>query len=595
MLPVKDFSLYLSYNLTNYSRMKSIVNSFLLSLAFMGVFAQPKEVKIKLIHTTDVHGNFFPYDIISNRPSCGGMASVSTFVNKERTKYNNKVLLLDGGDLLQGQPGVYYYNFLDVASPHLCADVMNYLKYDAIAMGNHDFETGHPVYDRWMRQCKMPILGANVLNTNGTNYLKPYKVFTIDGVKIAVLGMTTSAIPAFLPKSLWEGLYFADMEETARKWMKIIKTKEHPDLVVGLFHAGVNFSVINNLYHENASLEVAKKVPGFDVVLAGHDHTQFCKKIKNVDGESVLVINPANDAQFVSNVSIVVTKEGDKLLSKSVRGRLSNMKRQAADCDFMANFSNQYTKVYEFVNRRIGQFEEGMESKDAYFGSSAFIDMVHEMQLEISGADVSFTAPLSYNYIISKGDIYVRDMFKLYSYENMLCCMQLTGSEIKGFLEYSYSKWANQMTTPNDHLLQIVRKEDGSGYGFRNYGYNFDSAAGIIYTVDVTKPYGKRIHIERMADGSAFHLSKKYKVAVNSYRANGGGELLTKGAGIPVSELKNRVIASYPKDLRYYLMKMIEEKKSVMPKALNQWKFIPTKWTVPAAALDRELLFNGRK
>lgn len=575
--------------------MKSIVSTFLLSLFVISVWAKPKEVKIKLIHTTDVHGNFFPYDFISNHPSCASMANVSTYVNKQRKEYSGNVLLLDGGDLLQGQPAVYYYNFLDTISTHFCAEVMNYLKYDAITLGNHDLETGHSVYDRWIGQCDMPVLGANILKKDGTNYLKPYKVFVLDGVKIAVLGMTTSAIPAFLPPNLWEGLMFADMEKTAKKWMKVIKEKEQPDLVVGLFHAGVNFSVINNLYHENASLEVAKRVPGFDIVLAGHDHSKFCKKIINVDGDSVLVINPSNDAQFVSNVSIRVNKEGDKLLSKSVKGKFADMKKYASDCGYMTHFATQYSKINDFVNRRIGQFEDDIESKDAYFGSSAFIDLVHEMQLKISGADVSFTAPLSYNYHISKGDIYVRDMFKLYSYENMLCCMKLKGSEIKGFLEESYSRWANQMKTPNDHLLQIIRKEDGSGYGFRNYGYNFDSAAGVFYTVDVTKPYGKRINILKMANGEPFSLTKQYKVAINSYRANGGGEIITKGAGIDVKDLRSRIIASYPKDLRYYLMKVIEDKKTVMPRALNQWKFIPEKWTVPAAAIDRELLFNEKK
>lgn len=575
--------------------MKSTVCSFLFFFIFLGAYAQPKEVKIKLIHTTDIHGNFFSYDFISNRPNCGGLASISTYVGIQREQYKGNVLLLDGGDLLQGQPSVYYYNFLDTKSSHLCADVMNYLKYDAIAIGNHDLETGHPVYDRWISECKMPVLGANVLNEAGGPYLKPYKIFVVDGVKIAVLGMTTSAIPAFLPAGLWSGLSFADMEDTARKWMKIIKEREHPDFVIGLFHAGVNSSVINGKFRENASLDVATRVPGFDVVLTGHDHTQFCRKIVNVAGDSVLVINPANDGKFVSNVSIRVKKDNGELISKSVRGKVSNMNKYAPDSLYMTHFSSQYNKIADFVNRKIGRIEEDVESKDAYFGPSAFVDLVHEMQLKISGADISFTAPLSYNYHIAKGDIFVRDMFKLYSYENMLCCMMLKGSEIKSFLEESYSRWVNQMTGPNDHLLQIVRREDGNGYMFHNYGYNFDSAAGIIYTVDVTKPYGKRIHIERMANGAPFVMQKKYKVAINSYRANGGGEIITKGAGIPVGALKDRIIASYPNDLRYYLMQMIEEKKVLYPKALNQWKFIPTQWTVPAAAIDRELLFNHQK
>lgn len=574
--------------------MKSISSSLLLFFIFIGAFAQPKEVKIKLIHTTDVHGNFFSYDFVSNRPFDSGLARVSTYVNKQRKQYQGNVLLLDGGDLLQGQPTVYYYNYLDTIAPHVGADVMNYLKYDALVAGNHDIETGHPVYDRWVKECKMPVLGANVLRNDGSPYLKPYQIFVIDGVKIAVLGLTTSAIPVFLPTKLWEGLAFADMEQTARKWMKVIKQTEKPDVIVGLFHSGVNSSIINGKFCENASLDVARRVPGFDVVLAGHDHTEFCKKVVNTQGDSVLVINPANNAKCVSSVNIDVQKENGKVVSKSIRGKLPSMKYYTPDSLFMSHFASQNNKINEFVNRKIGYNQNDVKSQDAYFGSSAFIDFVHQLQLEISGADISFTAPLSYNYNILKGDLYVRDMFKLYSYENMLCCMSLKGSEVRAFLEESYTNWMNQMKAPTDHLLQIARREDGVGYGLRNFGYNFDSAAGIIYTVDVTKKYGSRVKIISMADGSAFDANKIYKVAINSYRANGGGELLTKGAGIPVDQLKKRIITTYPKDLRYYLMKAIEKKGIINPQALHQWKFIPTEWTVPAAAKDRELLFNAK-
>jgi 2',3'-cyclic-nucleotide 2'-phosphodiesterase/3'-nucleotidase len=175
----------------------------------------------------------------------------------------------------------------------------------------------------------------------------------------------------------------------------------------------------------------------------------------------------------------------------------------------------------------------------------------------------------------------------------MLYTMVLTGKEVKDFLEMSYDLWVNQMTSPDDHLLLLNEKDNGFGR-FRNPSFNFDSAAGIIYTVDVTKPYGKRITIERMADDKPFEMDKQYRVAVNSYRGNGGGDLLTKGAGIPKAELAKRIVFSTDKDLRYYLMKRIEEVKVLNPAPLNQWKFIPEEWTVPAAKRDYELLFGNK-
>ena len=197
---------------------------------------------------------------------------------------------------------------------------------------------------------------------------------------------------------------------------------------------------------------------------------------------------------------------------------------------------------------------------------------------------------------LKKGDVFVSDMFNLYKYENMLYVMTLSGKEIKDFLEMSYYMWTNQMKSPENHLLWFKKKpregaEDRAS--FQNFSFNFDSASGIIYTVDVTKPKGEKITITSMADGSPFRMDKIYKVALNSYRGNGGGELLTKGSGIPQEDLKDRIIFSTDKDLRFYLMNYIEKKGTMNPKALNQWKFVPEKWTVPAAQRDSVYLFRS--
>lgn len=143
-------------------------------------------------------------------------------------------------------------------------------------------------------------------------------------------------------------------------------------------------------------------------------------------------------------------------------------------------------------------------------------------------------------------------------------------------------------------LLFLQQRREGATdrASFQNFSFNFDSAAGIIYTVDVTKPKGEKITIISMADGTPFSMDKMYKVALNSYRGNGGGELLTKGAGIPQDELKGRILFSTDKDLRYYLMQYIEKKGVIEPHALGQWKFIPEEWVEPAAKRDYEYLFG---
>lgn len=553
--------------------------------------ADKKEVILNIIETSDVHGSYFPYDFITRKPQNGSLARLSSLVNERRSQYKDAFMLVDNGDILQGQPIAYYYNYIDTKTEHVCASMLNYLRYDLGNMGNHDVEPGHAVYDRWVSQCKFPVLGANIIDTRTNKpYLPPYKVLEREGVKVAVLGMITPAIPSWLPEQLWSGLRFDDMETTARYWVKIIKEKENPDIIIGLFHAGPEGNRLGDAI-ENGSEIVARNVPGFDVVFMGHDHQRHCRKVVNAAGDSVLITGPSNAARCVSDVMIKVVKKNGKLVKKEVSGQITELDAYPVDQTFMKTFDPQYKATLDFVSRKIGRMSSTISSKDAFFGPSAFIDLLHQLQMDLTGAEISFCAPLSPTAEIKEGDIYVSDMFNLYRYENMLYTMKLSGKEIKGFLEMSYALWTNQMKSASDHLLLL--DDSMSGFGrFKNPTFNFDSAAGIIYTVDVTKPEGSRVDIKSMADGTPFQMDKIYKVAINSYRGNGGGDLLTKGAGIPKKELKSRIVTSTEKDLRYYLMKRIEEKKQLDPKPLNQWKFIPEEWTVPAAKRDYETVFK---
>ena len=572
-----------------------LIYGLLLCLA-LSVAAQEKVVKLKIVETSDVHGNYYPYNFITRHEWKGSLARVYSFVQKEREQYKENLILLDNGDILQGQPTAYYYNYIDTVSPHLCSEMMNYMKYDAGNMGNHDVETGRAVFDRWIATCDFPVLGANIIDTStGQPHLAPYKVLERDGVKIVVLGMITPAIPAWLSENLWKGLRFDDMEETARKWMKVIREKENPDLVIGLFHAGQEAFKMSGKYNENASLNVAKNVPGFDIVLMGHDHSRECKKVMNVAGDSVLIIDPASNGIVLSNVDVTLKLKDGKVRSKDIKGVLTETKDYGISEDFMKHFAPQYDTVRNFVSKKIGTFTESISTCPSFFGPSAFIDLIHTLQLDITGAEISFAAPLSFDAKINKGDVFVSDMFNLYKYENMLYMMTLSGKEIKDYLEMSYFMWTNRMKSPDDHVLLLKERKKGQEnyVSFVNFSFNFDSAAGIIYTVDVTKPEGEKITILKMADNRPFDENKTYKVALNSYRGNGGGELLTKGAGIPQDELKSRIIHSTDKDLRYYMIQYIKEKGVLSPQPLNQWQMIPQDWTRPAAERDCKFLFGG--
>lgn len=553
-----------------------------------------RDIHLKLIETSDIHGNFFPYNFVTDQPTEGSLARVCALLEKMREKYGQRLIYIDNGDILQGQPTAYYYNFVDTQTEHPGAAMLNYLRCDVGNMGNHDIEAGHAVYDRWVRECHFPVLGANIIDVHtGEPYLTPYVMLEREGVRIAVLGMITPAIPMWLPETLWSGLRFEDMEECARRWIPLIREKERPDLVIGVFHAGKESVRQVDFYNEDATMDIARNVPGFDVLLIGHDHRRYCGTVTNVEGRRVWVVNPANNGVMVGDVDIHLSKLGSRVVRKKITAKLTRVGNYGVSRPFMDCFAGVYDTVEDFVSRRIGTVAETMSTEPAYFGPSAFIDFIHSMQLELTGADISFCAPLSYDAEIRAGDMHMRDMFTLYRYENMLYTMRLTGREVKAYLEYSYALWTNRMQSPADHIMLLTPIDNaGKRLGFQNFAFNFDSAAGIRYTVDVTRPQGEKLHILSMADGRPFEPDAVYRVAINSYRGNGGGELLTIGAGIPKEELASRIVDTTSKDLRYYLMEYIGRQGVVRPKSLDLWRFIPEEWTKEAIERDRRLLFG---
>ena len=560
---------------------------------------------LSILETTDVHGVILPYDFIEKTKSDASLASVFTYIKQVRGS-KDVTILLDNGDNLQGQPAVYYYNFIDTVSPHFAAEVMNYMEYDAGTVGNHDVEAGHAVYDRLVKEYNFPLLAANAVDVgSGKPYFKPYYILEKKGIRIAVFGLVTPAIPNWLPQELYSGIEFRDMVETARLWMPVI-LNEKPDLVVGLFHSGwdkdreggQNYDPLD----ENGSAAVAYNVPGFDIIFNGHDHRLANEKFVNSAGDTVLILDGGSRSEKIAQADVIFSSR--KIMGKRqklISGKLINVTDYKPDQEFIAKFNPQHKIINEYVNRVIGNSSVTITSRDAYFGPSAFVDMIHSIQLEITGADISFAAPLSFDVSIPEGSITVGDMFKLYRFENFLYTMSLSGEEIQKYLEYSYSEWFNTMNGPGDALLKLRLGKDGKPVlnngkvWLRNQPYNFDSAAGIDYTVDVSKPESSRITISGFSDGKLFEKNKMYKVAVNSYRGNGGGGHFTDGAGIPKSELRSRIISSTDRDLRYYILRSIEAKKMVNPESLKNWKIIPEKWVKTVAPSEYAMLFGERR
>lgn len=554
-------------------------------------------INLKIIATSDVHGFFLPYDFIEQRPTPGSLARVCSYVKKERAKYGSNLILIDNGDILQGQPICNYFNSIKPQSTNIASQMLNYLGYDACTIGNHDIETGHGVYDKWAGETNCPVVAANIIDTaSGKPYFKPYTMIERQGIRIAILGMVTPAVPNWLNENLWSGMRFESIADSASKWVKLIREKEAPDLTIGLFHSGWNGGISTTHCNEDEVERVAHQVEGIDVIFFGHDHTTRQATICNGDNSSVVCLNPSCDARAVASAEIKVEKAGNKISSKRITGEIVDITNERADVGFEMHFQQARDETNDFCRRRIGLIESSINTNDCFFGCAPFTDLIHNLQLAITHADISFNAPLSFNSKIEKGDIRVSDMFKLYRYENQIYVVKMTGREIKDYLEMSYGLWVGTMASDEDHIM-LMEKETKAGkvrYRFKNLTFNFDSAAGIDYDVDVTKPAGERINVKCMSGGGMFDYSAWYTVAMNSYRGNGGGELLTKGAGIPTTELPRRIVWQSTKDQRQCLMEEIERMGTITPRANNNWRFVPLEWAGRAIERDRRLISGSQ-
>lgn len=575
------------------------MKKILLFIFSLSLIISAQEIKITILETSDVHGKIFPYDFVKDQNTGSSLASVKYYLDSVRAETGENLLLLDNGDILQGSPAVYYYNYIDTSSEHLYASVMKYFGYDAGTVGNHDIEPGHPVYDKFREELNFPWLAANAVDTaTGEPYFQPYTVFEKDGVKIAVLGLITPGIPMWLPPSIWSGIRFEDMVKSAENWLAVINEKENPDFVIGLFHSGVEFTyggvTRETPRNENASLIVAEDVPGFDVVFVGHDHHGWNQHTVNTKGDSVLIIGPTSNARDIARVDITVNKSAG---TKKINGTLVNLRNAPESQDFLDKFNPQFEAVKSFVNKPAGKLTRKICSRESITGNAVFTDLIHKIQLDISGADISFAAPLSMDICLDAGEVKTAHMFDLYRFENLLYTMNLSGEEIKNFLEYSVNLRYNSIDSA--HIFKF-KTENGvpvlnnSGKAApANSFFNFDDAEGINYKVDLSKPEGERIIIDSLTNGEKFDLAKIYKVAVNSYRGTGGGGHLTKGSGIAPEELNNRIVSSTDADLRYYMIKYFEEHGEVDPVLTNNWKLIPEKEAAEKLKKDTELLFGN--
>lgn len=577
--------------------MRRIIASILLAAVLVaGCGPKDGEYTFRLLTTNDVHGRYFDSLYVSDGTE-NALTNIAWYVDSLRTAEGaENVILLDAGDFLQGDNAAYYYNYVDTVSRHLYARMAEYIGYDAVVMGNHDIETGHKVYDRMVRTMKVPLLAANALRTdNGRPYFQEYVTLRRHGLNIVIIGFTNPNIKGWLSPVLWEGMTFESLVPMAQEVVDRVRSKEKADVVIVAVHAGTGSGDGSIL--ESQGLDLFKSLSGVDFIVTAHDHRPVLHQ-----NDSICLINAGSHCRSLGSGTVTLTVQDGKVVSKSLKAELLPVDKRNADREMQEMFRADYEAVKAFTLKEVGELRTDLRTRDAYRGMSDYVNLIHTLSLGCTPAQISFAAPLTFNGFIKAGTLVYNDLFTIYPYENQLFVVKMTGKEIKDYLEYSYDAWINTIDSSDDRLLKIADRPDPrtgqKHWSFINRPYNFDSAGGLVYTVDVTQPCGQRVTIQSLADGSAFDESSEYNVAMTSYRASGGGGIMRDGAGVDTDRIADRVVEYYPeiRDILYdYLLENgeIDPKKIGERKVIGEWKFVPESFAEKAMDRDMRLLFPG--
>ena len=469
----------------------------MVALILAGCGTNPKTVTIKVVATTDVHGCIFNTDCVDVSDREGSLAKFATFLARER-KENRNVVYLDAGDVLQGSIEVYQDATSQFLRSPLVSEAYNYLDCEAIAMGNHDLSAGSAVYDRFMRALGCPVLSANLYYVESGDFLLPYRIIERQGVRIAVLGLTTPVVRYSIPQDQMAEISVGDMVRTAQKWVPVLRDELKADVVIGLFHSGLEEGRMDaEGVYEDDSRRVVATVPGFDAVIYGHDHEANCTSVVNCEGDTVIMINPGPYALNAAELTVTVDRENARV---DASARLVDITGEIPDRDFERHLAGWQSDVRSYADSLIGTLNCDLESNGVLWRSGTAMDYIHTIQMRFAGAEVSLTAPVPTATLIPAGDMRIRDVSKLYRYENtMVSVMVIADENAKGkhYIgggEESFGFLAEDFVRDKDAVsacslmaeIAAWAKENGKTLfdllldAYQEYGFSQEAAVSVV-------------------------------------------------------------------------------------------------------------------
>lgn len=529
-----------------------------------------KRYALTVMGTTDLHGHVFNWDYFKDAEyadaagNAMGLARVSTLVNKIRQeKGRRNTLLLDAGDTIQGTPLTYYFAKVDPITAkhgpvHPMAQAMNAIGYDAAALGNHEFNYGIETLRKFEDQCHFPLLGANALDAKTQKpafppyFIKKFQVPGAPPVKVAVLGLTNPGI-AIWDKAYVQGkLTFPGLEEQAAKWVPKLRSMG-ADVVIVSAHSGSSgtSSYGDQLpYVENSAALVAQQVPGIDAILVGHAHVEIpeLKVTNKATGKTVVLSEPLCYAERLSVFDFNLVFEKGRWTVESVAASLRDARTVADDPKITRLLKDEHALVVEYVNQVVGTAKATLTTVDARYKDAPIIDLITKVQEDVVKAALAGTAyaslpviaqasPFSRTSEIPAGDVTIRDLSGLYVYDNTLVAKLLTGAQVRAYLEYSAEYFVQ---TAADAVVDTEKLTNANG----RPDYNYDYVSGFSYDIDIAQAAGSRIK-NLTYNGAALDDAQQFVLAVNNYRANGGGAFPHVAAATEVwsesTEIRTRI------------------------------------------------------
>lgn len=534
-----------------------------------------KEVDVKILGTSDVHGRISPWDYSTDVENySGGFSQISTLVKKYR-ETNDNVVLVDLGDAIQDNGIEKFNDIYYKENKHPIMQIYNTMDYDMIVPGNHEFNFGMDFLDRAFDQFNGDILATNIYTKSNKNYYKPSTIVEVEGIKIGIIGVTTPLIEQFEEgTNNLRDLVFRDPIAEIKKEIEKLKSKG-VDSIVLLAHMGLPNE--NNISGTGV-IDIANEIPEIDVILAGHYHKNISEKIIN----GVLITEPY---KYGKNISVIdlkfdVTDKKVKLLSKASES--VSVKGVKSDKNIEAIYKRFHEKLREDANIVVGKTKKDLVptnelkgipsiyTKDT--GLATLFGEVGFYFAKESGVDVIALSVDQENAKLDMGLIKKKDINYNYRYTGgEITVYEVTGKDLKDYLEWSAAYY--NTIKDGDLLISFDLDRRSEKYA------TFDFAKGVTYDIDVREKSGDRIKNLTLLNGRSIKDDTKIKLGMNSYRMErmlGKGGALEGRTAIKKIWDSKEVYGKMDGTIRYMTMKYIKDVKGgvIDVEASNNWKII---------------------